>query len=819
MRYPAAIPALAFLAGTAVGWRLPASPVPAWMLLGVCTLAWGGSLTTICFRAWRGFVVVSTAGFVLVGLLLGAHAGTVAEYSTLRQWFDDRQDDAQPLGVVTIQGRLLRDAMPTDYGAQLIVDAEQVEHAGHQIPVSGGLRVGVGGSFVADHRHQWVAGRRVRMPVSLRRAPRHLNPGVHDQERRLMWRGIALLGSVKSALLVDVTRIGSTREETAAAARSAVRRIVRDAVGSHSRRSAGIVTAILIGDRAGLDSDTQRRLQEGGTFHVIAISGGNIAILTGVLLLVLRVVGVSPRAAAATAIVCLLGYWQVVGFEASVSRATFAASLFLAARVVDHRTSALNTLALSAIGLVAVDPLTLGDPGFLLTYGATLGILVGVPRVLPAVQTRCESLGPLGTRVLVPLAGLFVATVCAELVLLPVAAFVFSRVTAAGLVLNFVAVPLMTVTQIAGMAVLGAAMISTPLAAACGYVAHLATVGITASAHLVDVVPQLAQRVPPPGPVTTCAYYAGWMLVLLPGRRRRMTSAGGLSLAAGAATAIVLGPIRVTSGPTECPRPTPELRVLFLDVDQADATLVQFPTGQTMLVDAAGSARGTSVVGERVVAPALWRAGVRRVDYLVLTHGDPDHVGGAGAVMDDFDPREVWVGVPVPRSERLQEIKAIALERGTAWRRLQTGDIVRVGDVEIIVRHPPAPDWERQRVRNDDSVVLEIRHGDVTFVLPGDIGKEVEAILGRQVIPAVEMVLKVPHHGSRTSSTTAFIEALAPTLAIVSAGRHNPFGHPDESVLRRYEAAGTRVLQTGKVGAVSVCSDGHRIRVETEASG
>ena len=152
-------------------------------------------------------------------------------------------------------------------------------------------------------------------------------------------------------------------------------------------------------------------------------------------------------------------------------------------------------------------------------------------------------------------------------------------------------------------------------------------------------------------------------------------------------------------------------------------------------------------------------------------------------------------------------------------RSLQTGDIVRVGDVEIIVRHPPAPDWERQRVRNDDSVVLEIRHGDVTFVLPGDIGKEVEAILGRKVSPAVEMVLKVPHHGSRTSSKTAFIEALAPTLAIVSAGRHNPFGHPDESVLRRYEAAGARVLQTGQVGAVSVCSDGHRIRVETEASG
>ena len=254
---------------------------------------------------------------------------------------------------------------------------------------------------------------------------------------------------------------------------------------------------------------------------------------------------------------------------------------------------------------------------------------------------------------------------------------------------------------------------------------------------------------------------------------------------------------------------------MFLDVDQADATLVQFPSGQSLLVDAAGSVRGRSAVGERVLAPVLWRAGVRRLDYLALTHGDPDHVGGAAVIVRDFRPREVWEGVPVPRSERMRSLATAASEAGAAWRRLRAGDNLRIGAVEVRVWHPPLPEWERQRVRNDDSLVLELRHGRVSFVLPGDIGAEVEAGLAAQLEPSPQRVLKVPHHGSRTSSSAAFIAGLDPVLAIVSAGRDNRFGHPHPAVLRRYGAAGVALLETGTVGAIDVCSDGEQIGVRT----
>ena len=204
------------------------------------------------------------------------------------------------------------------------------------------------------------------------------------------------------------------------------------------------------------------------------------------------------------------------------------------------------------------------------------------------------------------------------------------------------------------------------------------------------------------------------------------------------------------------------------------------------------------------------------MDYLAVTHGDPDHVGGAAAVLRDFRPREIWEGVPVPRSDRLRELAQAATVAGAAWRTLQTGDILRLGEVEVRVWHPPPPDWQRQQVRNDDSLVLELRHGVVSIILPGDIGGDVESRIGPRLEPVPLRVLKVPHHGSRTSSSAGFLRALRPRLGIVSAGRDSRFGHPHAEVVRRYHEQGATVLQTGQVGAVEVCSDGRRLRVTTE---
>ena len=807
------------MAGAGAGWSYPSLSAEIMLAAAVVTAA--AAVLGVAFAAGRSAAAVCLLGYVLTGFAAGQ--GSRAELpAPIQKWFEAEVAADAPDAVTWIVGRLRRDAVPTDYGASLAIEVMRVEHARSPLAMRGAVRVGIGGSLVGDHLAEWRQGRTVRLPVRLRRPARYANHGTPDQAHRLRVRGVDLLGSVTSALQVEVIARGTPAQEWSSRARTLVRRAVAATVGAYAPRSGAIVTAVLIGDRAGLDRETIERLQQGGIYHVIAISGGNIAVLTAALLLALRVAGAGGRLAALLVIVCLLVYGQVVAPEASVTRAVFASVVFLAARAVDHRTDPLNTLALAAGCLVAVDPRSLVDPGFQLTFGATAGLLVGLPRLMAWAGGDGES--PRVVRfLLVPVAGLFAATICAELALFPIGALHFSRVTLAGLVLNFAAIPLMSITQLTGMAAVALTAVNSTAAEAAGWTAHVAAAGIVESTRVLVSAPWLSWRLPAPGLAVVAMYYTGWV-VLLSTARGWLARRAGVALVATSAATMLAAPIPGWTGwrgADACALLPPAsggtkpLRVDFLDVDQADATLVRFPDGRSLLVDAAGQVRGRADIGGRVVVPATWALGVRRLDYLAITHGHPDHIGGGGAVLRDLRPREVWEGIAVPSSQLLADLRAGARAVGATWRTFSAGDVEYVGGVRVHVLHPPPADWERPRVRNDDSLVLELRYGDVSVVLPGDIEAGVEGVVGAALAPAAWRVVKVPHHGSRTSSSPAFVEALRPVLAVVSAGRDHAFGHPHPEVVARYEAAGAVALATGEEGGVSICTDGRSLAVST----
>jgi competence protein ComEC len=219
--------------------------------------------------------------------------------------------------------------------------------------------------------------------------------------------------------------------------------------------------------------------------------------------------------------------------------------------------------------------------------------------------------------------------------------------------------------------------------------------------------------------------------------------------------------------------------------------------------------------GRRVIEPVLWARGVRRLSRLVLTHGDADHAGGAPAVVHDLPPPEVWEGVAVPPDPLLTGIRRTADAAGSVWRAVQRGDVAWLGGVSVTVWHPAAADWERQRVRNDDSVVLELRLGDVSIVLPGDIEAAAEAAVAGLLPAAPIRILQAPHHGSATSSSIGLIRAARPRLAVVSAGRGNRYGHPHRAVLERYRTEGVPVMRTDLEGAITLRTDGRSVRLES----
>jgi len=487
--------------------------------------------------------------------------------------------------------------------------------------------------------------------------------------------------------------------------------------------------------------------------------------------------------------------------------------------MLDHRGPPLNALAVAAGLALGWSPLAAFDGGFILSFGATLGILLGARRLWSLAskgraQRRRERFGVLAAvsaKAVTAAIGLFVATVCAETALLPASAVLFSRITFAGLLLNFAAIPLMVVTQAAAMATLAASVASGRAAGACGYVAHVAATALLRSAALVELAPWLSRDVVPPAWWLVGAYYGCGIWLLAASRRGTRAAIAGLACCA---SLMFAAPAVVTQSPV-VPPGAGVLRVVFLDVGQGDATLVRLPDARTLLVDAGGLAGTAFDVGDRVVGPALRALGVRRIDTMVLTHGDPDHIGGAPAILRAFSPRVIWEGVPVPPHAALREMGALAAASGASWRTVVAGDLERAGGVEIRVLHPPPPEWERQRVRNEDSIVLEVRFGAVAIVLPGDIGKEGESAVAARLLRAPVTVLKAPHHGSGSSSTPAFLAAVGPSAVVFSEGRGNRFGHPAPAVLQRYQERNAVIFRTDEDGAIVLDTDGRRVTFTT----
>ncbi|HET7218636.1 MAG TPA: DNA internalization-related competence protein ComEC/Rec2 [Vicinamibacterales bacterium] len=811
MRAPAILIALPLLCGCGSGLLLgdsadPAVGLPAAVAAGLALVA---ALAALVDGQGESCTAAIAAGALLAGGSLGASAAHASYHPSLLEWFLAAPRSAP----VLVHGRLRDDAYLADAGVSLTVDVDRVYVDGVLHAVTGGVRVSVAGTLAPGAIGRWRAGRRVRFSATLRPPAVYRNPGVPDDRRALARRGIALVGSVKSGALVEIVQRGSAVDEAASGFRAWARRALASAIAPWSHRSAGVATAIAIGDRTALSQDDEKRLQEAGTYHVVAISGGNIAILTMILLGALRVVRVPPRVAAAVAILVLVVYGRITGPAPSVDRAVAAAVVFLSGRVLDLRGPSLNVLAVAAILGLAWSPASIADPGFILSFGATVAILIAVPRMaarLQAVQPVRWSALRLDLAI-----GVLAATVAAEVALAPVSAALFARLTFAGLALNFAAIPLMTIVQVSSLIALAALEVSRDAAYAAGYVTHVAADALIESSRLVDSAPWLVRDVSPPAWAVIGLYYAALAAAL--SRTRIARAAGGL--AAALALSILVSP-RAIARDAIGDVPAGWMRVVFFDVGQGDATLVVLPDGRALLVDSGGlppaplhdPGGGPGFdIGERVLARALRACGVRRLETLVITHGDPDHIGGARTLMRRFAPRAIWEGVPVPPFEPLHVLMDEAARRGMEWRTVQAGDRVKIAGVDLDVLHPPPPDWERQRVRNDDSIVLALRYRRVTVVLPGDVGREGEQRLLPRIARTPIVVLKAPHHGSATSSTPELLDALAPAAVVFSAGRDNRFNHPHPAVVARYRARGVAVFSTATDGAVILDTDGERV--------
>jgi competence protein ComEC len=265
----------------------------------------------------------------------------------------------------------------------------------------------------------------------------------------------------------------------------------------------------------------------------------------------------------------------------------------------------------------------------------------------------------------------------------------------------------------------------------------------------------------------------------------------------------------------------PLLRITAIDVGQGEATLVQFPYGKTMLIDGGGFSKSTFDIGEKVVAPVLLKRKIKNLDIVVITHPHPDHLNGLVSLVKDFKVNEVWTNGEHTASETFKELEGIIADKGIRKLVVSSAQINRdMGKVVIEVLHPPpSAVYKRDKpshiLINNHSLVIRLLYKNVSILFTGDICEAAERDLLKNPSALKSTILKVPHHGSKTSSSLSFLKAVDPSIAILSIGYNNIFRLPNLAVIKRYQNRRCKLLRTDRDGAISIETDGSAINIET----
>lgn len=748
--------------------------------------------------------------FLLSGVLLVSHTKTHSDLLPL----------ARERRSVILEGTVLQPGKVSDHMVRTELRAERLFFNGNSQPLHEKIFV-----TVYSHGMDYAPGHRILFPATLRTFKNFNNPGRYDYERAMEQRGFTCSASVSDGRFI-VPR-GKGHPGFPVGLMETFRKPIRETFAKRlSSRNNALYRALILGEKQSIQPDLRESFNAAGLGHMLAVSGLHIGLIAWLFFYVckyilsfsyrLTLTADIQKIAALMTCVPVVIYTCLAGFQISGQRAMIMVIMYLFSILLGREKETWSTLAFAALVILALDPGSLFSISFQLSFAAVIGILWLTPIIYRKIPAPFDPSGKTGVlhRLLAYFSGLVIVTASAVIFLLPFMAFYFHRISVISIPANLMAVPIL------GFWILPFGFLSCALFYVSPSLSNLCLdIGSCGLDWMMNVIGFWADFqwaafwVFSPDILEIILFY-GFLFSLLHIRRFPWARAGLI--------VILILSVMDAAYWMYITRFNPCLKVTYLDVGQGNSALVQFPGRKRMLIDGGGFSGGTFDVGGMVVAPFLFRSKILRVDYLVLSHPQSDHMNGLRFMASHFSPAEFWYNgqdVETPAFKELmdtvhaKDIKVL-LPAGLSEGR-------DIGGVKVDLLHPPAGGhpalpYDETMDLNNHSLVIKLSYQGTSFLFPGDIEQEGESsVISNRGAALKSDVLLAPHHGSQTSCTIPFLDMVRPRVCVISSGSGNFFGFPHRETLKRLNSIGCRIIRIDKKGAVHISAKGNDLRIKS----
>ena len=548
---------------------------------------------------------------------------------------------------------------------------------------------------------------------------------------------------------------------------------------------------------------------------MLAVSGSHITYIISAFSILME--KKNKRITKILTIIFLIFFMALTGFTASVVRASIMGILILTSGLVHRKSDTINNLGISSLIILICNPYTIIDAGFWLSFAGTMGIIL----LEEPINSYFQKFKICKIKSISWIINSFTITFAANIIIIPIMAYMFSTFSMTFWISNILAAPVMEFVTIYGFLIYFISIFLLPLAKFLGIILNFSLNSLIKIAEITSLIPGSSIYIKTPYLLECIIYYLILFLIFnwkkIKEKLENNKILEKIKKNSYKYISIILIFIILTN--TISNKIFQEIKIYFVDVGQGDSTLIQTIEGKNILIDGGGSEFGSFDVGESILLPYLLDRRITTIDYLMISHFDSDHIGGVFAILENLEVKNIIISKQGETSENLKKFYEITNNKGIRTIIVKKGDIVEIDKYSHFEILFPEDNLIEDNILNNNSIVVRFNSLDFSILFTGDIEEIAEKRLcelysGTDKLEA--FVLKVAHHGSKTSSTEEFLELVKPKIALIGVGKNNNFGHPNIDVIERLENMGSKIYRTDNCGEIIIRINREKLQIHTK---